>query len=226
MQLEGLSIADRIAAVRETIPPSVRLIAISKTKPAAAIREAYAAGIRDFGESRIQEAVAKQEELQDLSDITWHFIGHLQTNKAKLALERMHWIHSVDRLKLAREIQRLIQRGSPAPKLCLQVKLRPDDNKYGWELDELHRDLEQLDSFDALDVRGLMTILPFGLSRSQTEAIFAEARYLCDELQQRSWQNLRFDELSMGMSDDYPLAIDCGTTMVRLGRILFGDRPN
>lgn len=224
MQLQG-SIADRAATLRDTIPPTVRAIAVSKLKPAAAIRDAYAAGIRDFGESRIQEAIAKQAELQDLPDITWHFIGHLQTNKTKQALEHSQWIHSVDRLKLAREIDRLVRRGSPAPKLCLQVKLRPDPGKYGWTLDELRRDLPELDRLEHLDVRGIMTIPPFGLPEAETRAIFQEARQLTDELRSQSWQRLRFEELSMGMSADYPLALHCGTTMVRLGRILFGERP-
>ncbi|NMG59125.1 YggS family pyridoxal phosphate-dependent enzyme [Geitlerinema sp. P-1104] len=225
MSFEDLSIADRIAKIRPTLPESVRLIAVSKLKPASAIRQAYEAGIRDFGESRIQEAIAKQEELQDLEDITWHFIGHLQTNKAKLALERMQWIHSVDRLKLAREIQRLVDKGSPCPNLCLQVKFRPDANKSGWDWSELQQDLPQLDDLSGLKVQGLMTILPFGLPSQESQTIFREARQGCDRLQQQSWAHLQFSELSMGMSEDYPLAVEAGSTMVRLGRILFGDRP-
>ncbi|TVR15299.1 MAG: YggS family pyridoxal phosphate-dependent enzyme [Phormidium sp. GEM2.Bin31] len=225
MSFEELSIADRVAKIRPTLPESVRLIAVSKLKPASAIRQAYEAGIRDFGESRIQEAIAKQEELEDLEDITWHFIGHLQTNKAKLALERMQWIHSVDRLKLAREIQRLVDKGSPCPNLCLQVKFRPDANKSGWDWSELRQDLPQLDDLRGLKVQGLMTILPFGLPPEESRAIFQEARQGCDRLQEQSWKHLHFWQLSMGMSADYPLAVEAGSTMVRLGRILFGDRP-
>ncbi|WP_159789718.1 YggS family pyridoxal phosphate-dependent enzyme [Sodalinema gerasimenkoae] len=225
MSFEELSIADRIAKIRPTLPESVRLIAVSKLKPASAIRQAYEAGIRDFGESRIQEAIAKQEELEDLEDITWHFIGHLQTNKAKLALERMQWIHSVDRLKLAREIQRLVEKGSPCPNLCLQVKFRPDANKSGWDWPDLEPDLPRLDDLSALKVQGLMTILPFGLPSEESRVIFREARQGCDRLQEQSWKHLHFSQLSMGMSDDYPLAVEAGSTMVRLGRILFGDRP-
>ncbi|MCC5897429.1 MAG: YggS family pyridoxal phosphate-dependent enzyme [Phormidium sp. BM_Day4_Bin.17] len=225
MSFEELSIADRVAKIRPTLPESVRLIAVSKLKPASAIRQAYEAGIRDFGESRIQEAIAKQEELEDLEDITWHFIGHLQTNKAKLALERMQWIHSVDRLKLAREIQRLVEKGSPCPNLCLQVKFRPDANKSGWDWPDLEPDLPQLDDLSALKVQGLMTILPFGLPSEESRVIFREARQGCDRLQEQSWKHLHFSQLSMGMSDDYPLAVEAGSTMVRLGRILFGDRP-
>jgi pyridoxal phosphate enzyme (YggS family) len=226
MSFEDLSIADRLAQIRPTIPESVRLVAVSKTKPASAIREAYQAGIRDFGESRIQEAIAKQEELEDLEDITWHFIGHLQTNKTKLALERMQWIHSVDRLKLAREIQRLVDKGSPCPNLCLQVKFRPDANKSGWNWSELQQELPELDRLSSLKLRGIMTILPFGLPPQESREIFVEARQGCDRLREQTWKHLKFPELSMGMSDDYLLAIEAGSTMVRLGRILFGDRPN
>ncbi len=221
---ESKSIAANLAKIRQSLPESVRLVAVTKTLPAEAIREAYAAGVRDFGESRIQEAIAKQEQLSDLDDITWHFIGGLQTNKTKQALDRMDWIHSVDRLKLVKEIDRLVRRGSPSPKLCLQVKLREDPNKAGWSVEELLEDLPKIEACDTLDVRGLMTIPPLGLDASETADVFNRLRQLRDRLNQRSQSSLHLDELSMGMSSDYPIAVECGATIVRLGRIIFGER--
>src|SRR4028118_2258788 len=114
-------IAERIANIRQQLPAGVRLIAVTKQVPVDAMREAYAAGIRDFGESRIQEAELKQSQLQDLPDITWHLIGHLQSNKARKALEQFHWIHSCDSLNLAQRLNRLAAELSLRPKVCLQV---------------------------------------------------------------------------------------------------------
>jgi len=222
---ESLSIAERIVAMRQSLPSSVRLVAVSKMQPAEAIRDAYAAGIRDFGESRIQEAIEKQKQLSDLQDITWHFIGHLQTNKVRLVLEHVQWIHSVDRLKLLKEIDRLVKRGSPSPKLCLQVKLREDPNKFGWSVPELLGDLPEIATFDRLDVRGLMTIPPLELTDSETRAVFDELRQLADRIRREYGSRVEMEQLSMGMSEDYEIASACGATMVRLGRVLFGERP-
>lgn len=116
------SINERITQIRASLPPSVRLIAVTKQMPTEVIRAAYAAGIRDFGENRIQEAASKKAQLHDLPDITWHFIGHLQANKAKKALEQFQWIHSVDNLKLAQRLDQLAQQLGVNPQVCLQVK--------------------------------------------------------------------------------------------------------
>jgi len=228
--LPAQAIAQRITEIRRDIPPQVRLIAVSKQVSVEAMRAAYEAGIRDFGESRIQEAEAKREQLKDLADVTWHLIGHLQSNKATRALELFDWIHSVDSLKLAQRLHSLaedVQGNSrtPRPRVCLQVKLRPDPNKYGWDVPQLQADLPALDACSHLDIAGIMTIPPLGLTEAETLAVFQEARQLADEIRQGPWTTIRMDELSMGMSGDYPLAIQAGATMVRLGRTLFGDRP-
>lgn len=218
------AIAQRIAEVRQNIPPQVRLIAISKQVSVESMRAAYDAGIRDFGESRIQEAEAKQDQLRDLTDVTWHLIGHLQTNKAARALELFDWIHSVDSLKLAQRLNTLAQERATRPQVCLQVKLRPDPNKYGWDVASLWDDLASLDACGNLNIVGIMTIPPLGLTDSETLAVFQDAHQLAEKIRQQSCQNLRMEELSMGMSGDYPLAIQAGATLVRLGRTLFGDR--
>jgi PLP dependent protein len=225
------SIADRIGQIRETLPASVRLIAVTKQVSVDAMREAYGAGIRDFGESKIQEAAAKQQQLADLPDLTWHLIGHLQSNKAVLALEQFEWIHSVDSLKLAQRLSQLAANLENKPNVCLQVKLLPDPSKYGWTVlppdpstSELWSELPLIDQCSNLNIAGLMTIPPYGLAPEQTRSVFLQTRELAQQIQQQSWTNICIDQLSMGMSEDYPLAIQAGATMIRLGRILFGER--
>jgi pyridoxal phosphate enzyme (YggS family) len=218
-------IAQRLDTIRQTIPATVRLIAVTKQMPLQTIRAAYAAGLRDFGENRLQEAIAKQQELQDLPDITWHLIGHLQSNKAGKALEHFHWIHSVDSLKLAQRLDALAEGMPHSPSLLLQVKLRPDPGKFGWEVEELLQDLPLLDQCCHLKILGLMTILPYGLSAEENFAAFCETRKLAEMIQQQGFQRIHMQQLSMGMSEDYLQAVAAGATMIRLGRILFGDRP-
>ncbi|WP_373525677.1 YggS family pyridoxal phosphate-dependent enzyme [Nostoc sp.] len=219
------SISERIVTIRSSLPTSVKLIAVSKQVSAQAIRSAYAAGIRDFAESRIQEAASKQDELQDLPDINWHFIGHLQSNKAKKAIEQFQWIHSVDNLKLAQRLDQLAQQLGVSPKVCLQVKIVPDPNKSGWSVPELLADLPALNQYKNLQIQGLMTIPPSGLNNSEILSVFNLNRELGKEIQEQNWSHIKMQHLSMGMSGDYELAVQAGATMVRLGTILFGDRP-
>ncbi|MDB9517017.1 YggS family pyridoxal phosphate-dependent enzyme [Roseofilum reptotaenium CS-1145] len=218
------SMANRIDQIRSTLPDRVRLIAVSKTVGSERIREAYRAGIRDFGESRIPESLQKQEELKDLTDITWHLIGHLQSNKAKKAIANFPWIHSVDSLKLAQQLNELAENLETKPKICLQVKIVPDPQKFGWSVPELLNDLPVLDRCDRLDIQGLMCIPPLGLNSEQTYEVFQQTAELADKIKQQDWSNLQMHHLSMGMSADYPLAIQAGATLIRLGTTLFGQR--
>lgn len=218
------TVQNRIARICQTLPPAVQLIAVTKQVPVAAMRAAYEAGLRNFAESRIQEAEAKQAELQDLPGITWHLIGHLQSNKAQKALELFQWIHSVDSLKLAQRLDRLAESLSTKPRICLQVKILPDPNKSGWSVEELLVDLPQLDQCQNLDIQGLMTIPPLGLSEAETLAVFQRTQELADKIRQQNWLRMQMQQLSMGMSGDYQLAIQAGATMIRLGTILFGER--
>jgi pyridoxal phosphate enzyme (YggS family) len=223
-------IANQIQKVRNSIPNSVRLIAVTKTVSSEVIREAYNLGIRDFGENRLQEAITKQAELQDLKDICWHFIGHLQTNKAKKVIECFPWIHSVDSLKIAQRLNHFAEEAltqgiiNTLPQVCLQVKILNDPDKYGWEIEHLWQDLPLIDQLESIQVRGLMSILPLGLSSEQTLLAFQKVNQLAQEIKAKNWSNLQMDQLSMGMSGDYHQAIKAGTTMIRLGTILFGVR--
>ena len=221
-----------IEQIKHQIPNSVRLVAVTKKVTSEKIREAYQAGIRDFAENRIQEAIAKQAELQDLTDICWHFIGHLQANKAKKAIEHFPWIHSIDSLKIAQRLNRLANEAlaegiiQSYPQVCLQVKILPDPNKYGWEVEKLWEDLPEIDQLESLQVCGLMTILPFGLSPEESLMAFRKVKDLRQQIKAKNWSNIKMDELSMGMSGDYLLAIKAGATMIRLGTIIFGKRPS
>ena len=217
-------IAQKIDLIKQQIPQNVKLIAITKQVSVEAMREAYAAGIKDFGENRLQEALEKQEQLQDLTDISWHFIGHIQKNKAKKVIEHFDWIHSVDSLALAKRLNRLAEELDRVPKVFLQVKVLPDPNKYGWEVATLLEDLSQLDRYQQLNFQGLMTILPLGLSPSEVLDAFQQTRHLARVIEQKNYANLKMQELSMGMSGDYTSAIKAGATMIRLGRIIFGER--
>lgn len=217
-------IAERLNQIRQSIPSSVQLIAVTKQVSVELMRAAYEAGVRDFGESRIQEAADKQQQLQDLTDVTWHLIGHLQGNKAHKALEQFQWIHSVDSLKLAQRLDQLAASCAKKPKICLQVKILTDPNKYGWSISELMNDLPALNECKHLNIVGLMVIPPYGLSSSETLSVFTRTRELAEQIRQQHWSNICMDHLSMGMSNDYLLAIEAGSTMVRLGQTIFGER--
>ncbi len=222
--IQALTVAERIAMVSLRLPPQTRLIAVTKKVSIPLIRQAYEAGIRDFGESRIQELETKKLALEELTDITWHFIGHLQGNKVKRAVQLCTWIHSVDSLPLALRLDQMAVACPQKPKLCLQVKMIDDPNKYGWSVTDLKANLPTLQQCKHLDIQGLMTILPLGLSESQVLEVFENTRDLAKELTNQTNGALNLRELSMGMSGDYHLATQAGATMVRLGQSLFGVR--
>jgi PLP dependent protein len=219
-----MSIADNIETIRQDLPASVKLMVVSKYVSVAQMREAYAVGIRDFGESRIQEAQTKQQELADLPDLCWHLIGHLQGNKVRKAVQIFDWIHSVDSLKLVQQIDRVAAELETSPNICLQVKILPDPDKHGWTISQLLTDLSQVDSCQHLKIRGLMAIPPLGLNINQSQQFFEQVRDLSYQISQQPRTNLQMSELSMGMSGDYLPAISAGATIIRLGSIIFGDR--
>lgn len=218
-------ITERILQLQASLPPTVTLVAVTKLLPAEVIRVAYAAGVRDFGESRVQEAIAKQAELQDYADITWHLIGHLQTNKARKAVEHFHWIHSVDSLKLAERLHQAAAELGKRPHCCLQVKMVPDPPKAGFDLADLEAALPALNQLTHLDICGLMAIPPQNSSPAESQQIFEDAKQLADRINQSDFSNLHIHQLSLGMSGDYPLALAAGSTLIRLGTTLFGPRP-
>ncbi|MEO0869276.1 MAG: YggS family pyridoxal phosphate-dependent enzyme [Cyanobacteria bacterium J06642_11] len=214
--------AHRVA--RLNLLAHVRLVAVSKTFPAAAIRAAYAVGIRDFGENKVQEAISKQAELSDLKDITWHFIGSLQTNKARKAVEHFDWIHSVHKLKLAQRLDQIAGELERSPICCLQVKLLEDPNKSGWSEADLWQALPELSRLSHIRLEGIMTIPPYGLLENATQQVFERAYGLGHALANHQETSLPIRYFSMGMSQDFPLAIAAGANIIRLGTSLFGSR--
>src|SRR5215212_2349442 len=224
---------DRIERVRGQIadaaaragrdPSNVTLIAVSKTKPAEAVVEAIAEGIDQFGENRVQEAAGKVERVRALlgRDPTWHLIGTLQRNKVRQALELFGLIQSVDSVRLAEALAARAE-GRRVP-ILLEVYLGDDTARPGFRPADLDAALGSIGTLAGLEVRGLMTIAPLGLDRDQTRLCFRRLRELCDELR-TSHPGLAVDQLSMGMTEDFPLAIEEGATMIRVGRAIFGDR--
>jgi pyridoxal phosphate enzyme (YggS family) len=212
-----VALAQRLASLRRELPAGTRLLAVSKGQPAALVRQAVAAGQRSFGESRLQEAVAKQAELSDLEPLDWHFIGRLQANKARGVIRHFGTIHSLDSLVLARRLARIAAEEGRAPAVLFQVKLRPDPAKTGFAPAELRQCWPELAALAPLRPVGLMTIAPLGLDASQRLALFQECAALAMEL--------GLAELSMGMSGDWRQAAAAGSTWVRIGTALFGARP-
>ena len=221
------TIAENIAKVgvriREAAQASQRdcatvgLLAVSKTKPAEAIRQAFAAGTRDFGENYLQEALEKQLELSDLP-LTWHFIGPIQSNKTKPIAEHFAWVHSVDRLKIAQRLSDQRPAHLPALNICLQVNVSGEASKSGCNPDELPALAQAVTQLPNLRLRGLMTIPEPTDNPNEQRAAFARLRELQQDL------NLDLDTLSMGMSHDLEAAIAEGATWVRIGTALFGAR--
>ena len=221
------TIADNIAQVEARIRAaalavqrdvtSVHLLAVSKTKPAAALREAYAAGLRNFGENYLQEARAKQVELADLP-LCWHFIGPIQSNKTRDIAEHFAWVHSVDRLKIAQRLSEQRPDGLPPLNICIQVNVSGEASKSGCTPEELPALAQAVTQLPGLRLRGLMTIPEPSDDPQAQRAPLARLRQLRDEL------HANLDTLSMGMSQDLEAAIAEGATWVRIGTALFGAR--
>lgn len=221
-----MNIADNLKRIHSSIPQEVCLVAVSKTKPNEAIMEAYQAGHKDFGENKIQDLVAKQEVLPQ--DINWHFIGHLQTNKVKYIAPFVHLIHAVDSLKLAKEInKRAVQNDRIIP-ILLQNKIASEDSKFGLSKEDLI-ELIHSDEFKALTnikVAGLMGMATNTEDTQQVKSEFEQLKSLFEMLQSASdsLPNVEMKTLSMGMSGDYPIAIEAGSNMIRVGSSIFGAR--
>lgn len=227
------SIARNVESVRGRIhsacsrcgrdPSSVLLIGVTKTVPAPVIREGVAAGLSVLGENYIQEARSKMEVLSDLA-VAWHFIGHLQSNKARVAVEAFDWIHTVDRESLARELDRQAHRQGRRVPVLLQVNVGEEVSKNGARIEELEGLFTLLAALDGLAVRGLMALPPYEENPELVRPHFREMRELLDRLRQKASRSEELTELSMGMSHDFEVAIEEGATMVRVGTALFGSR--
>lgn len=200
---------------------SVVLVAVSKTKPNSDIEALYAAGQRDFGENYVQELVDKQASLPE--DIRWHFIGHLQSNKVKYIASFVHLIHGIDSIKLLQEVNKQAIKANRVIDCLLQMHIAQEETKFGLDEEELNNILDQLHAFPHVRVRGLMGMASFTENQEQVKMEFSLLKNYFDTAKARL-ASPEFDTLSMGMSGDYILAIEKGSTLVRIGSLLFGAR--
>ena len=200
----------------------VTLIAVSKTMPVEIVQEAYDCGIRDFGENKVQELVSKSEQLPD--DIRWHMIGHLQTNKVKAVIKKAALIHSVDSLKLAEAIENEATKLDITVEGLLEVNVANEESKFGFSVSELLEQIASFDKFKHLKIRGLMTVAPYVSDPKCNESVFKKIKDLSVDINARKFHNIEMDLLSMGMSNDYEIAISQGTTFIRVGTAIFGVR--
>src|SRR6267378_6993098 len=224
------SIAENLERVREQIAQAaakvgrggdgVELVAISKTHDAAKVREAVEAGQTLFGESRVQEARVKIPELP--SNLRWHFVGHLQKNKIRHALTLFELIHSVDSLALANDINRIAEEDGLHPRVLLEVNVAGEGSKFGFQPDKLRAEMESLLAFSRLSILGLMTIPPIAEEAEASRKYFVQLREVRDRLQTEFHVDLA--QLSMGMTQDYAVAVEEGATLVRVGTAIFGER--
>lgn len=220
-----MSILRNIQQIRNHIPANVKLVCVSKFHPESAVLEAYEAGERIFGESRVQELLDKQPNLP--ADIHWHFIGHLQTNKIKYIVPFVDLIHGVDSLKVLKEIDKQAEKAGRVVSCLLQVHIAQEETKFGFSAGELAEMLES-DEFREMKnvvISGLMGMATLTDNSSQIRQEFRKLKVLRDEIKQLYFTlNNSFTELSMGMSDDYLIAIEEGSTMIRIGTSIFGVR--
>jgi PLP dependent protein len=232
-----MSLLENIASIRQRVaaaaqragrrPEEIALMAVTKTHPPERIREAYAAGLRLFGENRVQEFAGKAPALADLAGAEWHMIGHLQSNKAAKTVELFSAVDSVDSLKLAEKLDTAARALNKQLSVLIEINVGGEAAKSGLSPDS--RDLEELlrsaPRFEALDFRGLMTVPPFADDPEQARPCFRALRDLRDTIAARNLPGIRMDVLSMGMSHDFEVAIEEGSTCVRVGTAIFGVRP-
>ena len=219
-----MSIKDNLNKIQSSIPEHVTLVAVSKTKPVSDLMQAYDAGQRIFGENKIQEMAEKYQDMP--KDIKWHMIGHVQRNKVKYMAEFVDLVHGVDSLKLLKEIDKQAKKYNRIINCLLQIKIAEEDSKFGMSADDASI-LLQSDQFSELkhiNITGLMGMATFTDNMQQVESEFNFLKTTFDRLKPYHSDNCNLETISMGMSGDYQLAINCGSTMVRVGSSIFGAR--
>lgn len=200
----------------------VTLIAVSKTKPVEMIKEVYDLGVHDFGENRVQELTEKYDKLP--SDIRWHLIGHLQTNKVKYIIDKAYMIHSVDSLKLANEISREAVKHSVTANILIEVNVSGEESKFGVSPEDLEDLIRKISVLPAIRIRGLMTVAPYVVDSEENRQFFVKMKQFAVDITRKNIDNVNMDCLSMGMSGDYTVAVEEGATFVRVGTSIFGER--
>lgn len=216
-----LSIEENINIIKQDLAKDTTLIAVSKTKPFEAIIEAYKSGCRDFGENKVQELAQKIDTLP--KDIKWHLIGHLQRNKVKYIVGKVHLIHSLDSIKLLEEIERLYSSKDCLANTLIQINIGRENSKTGILIEDLEELLKKCELCNNVKVKGLMAVIPIG-SEEKCRDYFREMKTIWDQLRNRNFRNISMEYLSMGMTHDYKIAVEEGSNMVRVGTGIFGER--
>ena len=201
-------------------PNEIKLVAVTKTATVEQIKEAISVGVKIIGENKVQEAKEKYQILS--TDIEWHLVGHLQTNKVKYAIEIFDLIHSVDSIKLAKEIDKRSLQFGMITNVLVEVNVSGEETKYGIKPEEVEPFLKGISEFSRIRVRGLMTIAPIVEDKEEVRLYFRKLRELSKEIKKKNIKNIRMDYLSMGMTEDFEVAIEEGANMVRIGRGIFG----
>ena len=203
-------------------PEDVTLIAVSKTKPVSDIEQIYAAGIREFGENKVQEMNDKQKVLP--GDINWHMIGHLQRNKVKYIVDNVAMIHSVDSVRLAEEISKEAVKKNVAVDILVEVNVAKEESKFGLYTEDVRQFVEQISKLPGINIKGLMTSAPFVDNPEDNRQYFKKLKDLSVDINAKNIDNVHMDFLSMGMTNDYVVAVEEGATHVRVGTAIFGHR--
>ena len=200
----------------------VTLIAVSKTKPVSMLEEVYQAGIRDFGENKVQELTEKYEVME--KDVRWHMIGHLQRNKVKYIVDKVNLIHSVDSVRLAQAIEQEAAKKNVIVDILIEVNVAEEESKFGLKVEEVIAMVEEISKYPHLRIQGLMTIAPYVEDPEENRSVFASLRKLSVDIDAKNIDNVSVKILSMGMTNDYEVAIEEGATIVRVGTGIFGER--
>lgn len=216
-----MDIKNNIAKLKSHLPKEVTLVAVSKTKPISDLEIAYEAGIRDFGENKVQEICQKYENFYE--DVNWHLIGHLQTNKVKYIVGKVHLIHSIDSISLVKEIEKRYAKENIMANGLIQVNIGRESQKYGILREDIYDIIDLIENCKNVKIKGIMVIIPKG-DDDQNRRYFRETKELFDEIGQKKYKNVKMGILSMGMTHDYNLAIEEGSNMVRIGQGIFGVR--
>lgn len=219
-----MSITDNLIKIHQELPENVHLVAVSKTKPVTDLMEAYNAGQRIFGENKIQEMTEKSEQMP--KDVQWHMIGHVQTNKVKYMASYVSLIHGVDSLKLLKEINKQAKKWRRVIPCLLQVYIATEDTKFGLAQDELLQLIhsEEFKALENIKIVGLMGMASFTDDKEKIRSEFQALKDIFDYVKPYQLNNCNFEHLSMGMSNDYKIAVECGSTIVRIGSSIFGER--
>lgn len=214
-------IKQNIEELKSKIPEEVKLLAVSKTKPLEELEEAYIAGMRDFGENKVQELVKKSENFHD--DVRWHFIGQLQSNKVKYLVDKVYLIHSLGSFSLLKEIEKVYGKADKVANALIQINIGKEESKSGILEEDLYGFIEEIERCNHVSVKGIMVIIPIGDEESNRK-YFRRTKEIFDELKEKKYINITMEILSMGMTHDFMTAIEEGSNLVRIGTGIFGER--